>query len=105
MPRGKENRSSTQLMRMIRRNPGLLLRAADVIGLQQKSASGGEAPPCAFHRVQMGNRTWPYAVYSPPDSSSSPLPVILFLHGAGERGADGWAPTRVGIGPALCRFP
>ncbi|MFY9557247.1 MAG: PHB depolymerase family esterase [Blastocatellia bacterium] len=30
-------------------------------------------------------------------------PVILFLHGAGERGADNLAQTRVGIGPAILR--
>jgi predicted peptidase len=43
-----------------------------------------------------------YAVFVPhgyrPDD---PVPVILFLHGAGEGGADGEAPTRVGLGPAV----
>jgi predicted peptidase len=32
---------------------------------------------------------------------AKPLPVILFLHGSGEIGTDGVAPTRVGIGPAI----
>lgn len=32
-------------------------------------------------------------------------PVVLFLHGAGERGMDGVRQTTVGIGPALKRFP
>lgn len=30
-------------------------------------------------------------------------PVVLFLHGAGERGADGRRPTEVGIGSAIRR--
>jgi predicted peptidase len=30
-----------------------------------------------------------------------PVPVILFLHGAGEAGTDGEKPTHVGIGPAI----
>src|SRR4051794_26976130 len=30
-----------------------------------------------------------------------PVPVILFLHGAGEAGTDGVRPTQVGIGPAI----
>lgn len=30
-------------------------------------------------------------------------PVILFLHGAGERGRDGLLPTQVGLGPAIRR--
>jgi predicted peptidase len=29
------------------------------------------------------------------------VPVILFLHGAGEAGTDGQKPTQVGIGPAV----
>ena len=29
------------------------------------------------------------------------FPVILFLHGAGERGEDGIVPAQVGIGPAI----
>jgi predicted peptidase len=32
-------------------------------------------------------------------------PVILFLHGRGERGHDGRRPSRVGIGPAVRRDP
>jgi predicted peptidase len=32
-------------------------------------------------------------------------PVILFLHGAGERGTDGTRQAAVGIGPALSKFP
>lgn len=31
--------------------------------------------------------------------------MILFLHGAGERGIDGRAPAQVGLAPALSRFP
>ncbi len=43
-----------------------------------------------------------YVVYVPEGyDGSKAFPVILFLHGAGERGTDGIAPSRVGIGPAL----
>lgn len=38
----------------------------------------------------------------PPESG---WPVILFLHGAGERGRDGRRPVRVGLGPAVRRDP
>lgn len=50
-----------------------------------------------------GTRTI-YRVYVPPDVAG-PLPVILFLHGAGESGTDGLAQTTVGLGPALQRNP
>ena len=29
------------------------------------------------------------------------VPVVMFLHGTGERGSDGDKPTRVGVGPYL----
>lgn len=39
-------------------------------------------------------------VYLPADwTPDKSWPVILFLHGAGERGSDGVAPTQVGLGP------
>jgi predicted peptidase len=44
-----------------------------------------------------------YQLYEP--QLEGPLPVILFLHGAGESGSDGLLPTTVGIGPAVAREP
>ncbi|HKS22135.1 MAG TPA: prolyl oligopeptidase family serine peptidase [Thermoanaerobaculia bacterium] len=40
-----------------------------------------------------------YRVYEP--AAPEPLPLILFLHGAGESGTDDVLPTTVGIGPAV----
>jgi len=46
-----------------------------------------------------------YQVYIPRDwTKKDKLPVILFLHGAGERGDDGIIQTEVGIGTAIRRF-
>lgn len=43
-----------------------------------------------------------YQVYLPAGHTvDKSWPVILFLHGAGERGTDGWAPTHAGLGKAL----
>ncbi len=44
-----------------------------------------------------------YRVYEP--SAPEPLPLILFLHGAGESGTDDVLPTTVGIGPAIDAAP
>jgi predicted peptidase len=55
------------------------------------------------HVVVAGVRT-SYRVYE-PTSPTEQIPVILFLHGAGESGGDGTAPTTVGIGPAIVRTP
>ncbi len=43
-----------------------------------------------------------YAVFVPAGyQPGRPIPAVLFLHGAGERGTDGVKPTLVGIGPYL----
>jgi len=47
-----------------------------------------------------------YQVYLPGGySKTSPWPVILFLHGSGERGTDGSKQTTIGLGPALRQHP
>ena len=60
--------------------------------------------------VKTSAGTYPYVVYVPRDySKAKKWPVILFLHGAGERGTDGLKQSQVGIGGAIrtdpARFP
>ena len=46
-----------------------------------------------------------YVVYVPRDyDASKPWPLIVFLHGAGERGDDGLIQSEVGIGRAIRRY-
>lgn len=52
--------------------------------------------------VEVDGRVYPYQVYVPRDyDPGSRWPVVLFLHGAGERGDDGLRQTQVGLGGAL----
>jgi predicted peptidase len=55
----------------------------------------------------IGGRSYRYEVYVPASyaTSNERLPVILFLHGAGERGSDGLLQTSVGLGAAIRRAP
>ncbi len=58
----------------------------------------------------VGGQTYRYQVYVPSNYATiQSWPVILFLHGAGERGSDGLAQTNVGLGAAIrsnpSRFP
>lgn len=54
----------------------------------------------------IGRRRQRYSVYIPDNyEPSRRWPVILFLHGSGERGADGVAPTTLGLGPAVLQHP
>src|ERR1700739_660553 len=60
--------------------------------------------------VIVSGKNYRYQVYVPADfHSEKSWPVILFLHGAGERGSDGLLQTDVGIGHAIRldapRFP
>lgn len=56
------------------------------------------------HRVftDMQGKQHPFVIFVPAryESGSQP-PVMLFLHGAGERGTNNIDPTMVGIGPAI----
>lgn len=54
--------------------------------------------------VTMGAETYRYQVYVPTIwRNDKKWPIILFLHGAGERGEDGLIQTEVGIGTAIRR--
>jgi predicted peptidase len=57
-------------------------------------------------RLVHDGTSYPYQVYVPSGyEAARPWPVVLFLHGAGERGDDGLLQTEVGIGPAIRRNP
>jgi predicted peptidase len=56
--------------------------------------------------ITIGSSTFPYVVYVPREwNASKKWPVVLFLHGSGERGVDGLRPTQVGLGAALRTMP
>jgi len=55
-------------------------------------------------RVKVGKSEYQFRVFVPKGfSKKKKWPVMLFLHGAGERGEDNVAQTRVGIGAAIDR--
>ena len=54
--------------------------------------------------ITIGSTEYHFRVFTPKVwSRKQKAPVILFLHGAGERGDDNLAQTKVGIGPAILR--
>ena len=60
--------------------------------------------------VTVAGATYRYVVYVPMEwSADREWPIVLFLHGAGERGDDGLAQSEVGLGSAIRkhrdRFP
>jgi predicted peptidase len=60
--------------------------------------------------ISLDGQTFRYQVFVPSSYLAvQAWPVILFLHGAGERGSDGYAQTQTGLGAAIrqnpARFP
>src|SRR5690606_41392068 len=65
-----------------------VLRAAPVSGQSDQEGQTGFLD----RAVTVAGRTYPYQVYVPREYAAAGerrFPVILFLHGAGERGDDG----------------
>src|SRR5437588_12097284 len=55
--------------------------------------------------ITVAGTAYKYQVFVPDDwTKKTKWPVILFLHGAGERGDDGLIQTEVGIGTAIRRY-
>lgn len=82
---------------MIRRLGFLLLAGSLLIPLQARQETG-----FLNRTVRVKGVPYHYQVYVPAEwNKSTAWPVILFLHGAGERGDDGLAQTQVGIGGAI----
>jgi predicted peptidase len=72
------------------------------------SVAAAQTPTGFLDRsVSVGGGTYRYQVYVPADYNASQQrwPVILFLHGGGERGADGVFQTQVGLGSAIRSAP
>lgn len=56
--------------------------------------------------VTLGGHEYPYSVYVPRDfARSRRWPVVLFLHGSGERGSDGLRSTQIGPAAAIRHEP
>ncbi len=66
-------------------------------------ATGGAARGFLYKELKLGETVYAYSVYVPPDyAPDEAFPLILFLHGSGERGDDGFRQTEVGL-PAVIR--
>ncbi len=70
-------------------------------GIAAAQDQGGAILPKTFNDADGEHR---YALFLPKDySADKKWPVLLFLHGAGERGSDGLIQTKIGIGPVLLK--
>ena len=77
-----------------------------VLAQPEQPPSDNSPPPIVtgflYKTVTLAEETYAYSVYVPPSyTPKKAWPVILFLHGSGERGNDGFRQTEVGIGRAI----
>lgn len=88
-------------------NIPLALLALVLIGCSTTRRSRAPVPTGFVARAAVVNgASYPYKVYVPANyDGSRRWPVILFLHGAGERGSDGELQVQVGLAPAIRRAP
>jgi len=78
----------------------LVLIGGAILILPSRARQDGET--FQDRTVTIGATQVHFRVFTPKGwSKKKKSPVILFLHGAGERGDDNLAQTRVGIGPAI----
>ena len=74
--------------------------AAVLSGCASALPSSNAAPGRFVRReVTANGRRYAYQVFVPSAALPRPLPVVLFLHGSGERGDDGEKQTQAGLGP------
>jgi predicted peptidase len=74
------------------------------LGIQTRARAGDTG--FLNRTVKVGAENFKYQVYVPSNwTKKQKWPVILFLHGAGERGDDGLLQTEVGIGTVIRRHP
>ena len=68
--------------------------------------SSANEPGWHLRSLKRAGQNRKYGLYVPKEyDGQTPLPVIVFLHGSGERGKDGIVQTQVGIGPAILKSP
>ncbi len=89
---------------------GLSIAAAEDASTTAPHASSPAVPRVAARFVERSisdsTGSHRYMVYFPPGySAERRWPVVLFLHGAGERGLDPASPTHAGLGAVLRHSP
>src|SRR5262252_5217267 len=94
------------------RRDNLMLRSHLLFVMAMVSVAALAMPALARNRetgflnrsVTVRGTVYKYQIYVPPNwNRRKKWPVVLFLHGAGERGDDGLLQTEVGIGTAIRR--
>lgn len=84
----------------------LVLAGGCVTSKKETSSPAPVVTGLSTKSMTVGGKEMQYGVYVPGDyDAKRKWPLIIFLHGMGERGDDGVLQTQVGIGPAIQKNP
>ena len=91
------------LLHPLFRHVAVLAALMLMAGCASLSSSGSDHGHFVARSVTVNGMHMPYQVFVPAHAARQPgpLPVVLFLHGSGERGRDGVKQTEAGLGPYL----
>lgn len=74
--------------------------------LPRPVADDAQTPGFHLRTLDVAGKPRKYTLFIPEGyDKTKPVPVVLFLHGAGERGTDGVIPAQVGLGAAIAQKP
>ncbi|HUK90395.1 MAG TPA: dienelactone hydrolase family protein [Blastocatellia bacterium] len=77
-----------------------------MLSMSLPSACSAQDANFLARALETGTGAFKHQVYVPPKwSAGQKWPVVLYLHGAGERGEDNVLQTQVGFGPAIRQYP
>ncbi|HKW33606.1 MAG TPA: prolyl oligopeptidase family serine peptidase [Candidatus Acidoferrum sp.] len=94
-------------MRLSRKSQFYILFSAIIAALLMTAPAQAKKTETGFldRTADAAGTEYKYQVFVPENwTEKQKWPVILFLHGAGERGDDGLIQTEVGIGTAIRRY-
>ncbi len=85
-------------------------RAVAVILLAMSVPAQADTPEFAPGEVTVDGHGYRYRLLLPPAATPAPHPLVVYLHGAGERGSDNerqlhWLPRTLAEAPNRARFP
>ncbi|MBI2422231.1 MAG: prolyl oligopeptidase family serine peptidase [Candidatus Hydrogenedentes bacterium] len=85
---------------------GIVLLLSGCVTTKHRAPGDPDVSGFLNKSIEVNGKVSKYVIYVPDGyTPSKSWPLVVFLHGAGERGDDGMMQSQVGISPAIRKFP